>query len=42
MPLPVGGLAALGGAALLAMILVVAVSFVFLKMSTDVEELRIG
>jgi hypothetical protein len=41
-PVPLGGLATLGGAALIAMILVVGVGFVFLKMSTDVEELRVG
>jgi hypothetical protein len=39
-PVPLGGLALLGGGALAAMLLVVAVGYVFLRMSTDVEELR--
>ena len=39
-PLPLGGLALLGGGTLLAMVLVVAVGYVFVRMSTDTEELR--
>jgi hypothetical protein len=41
-PLPVEGLASLGGAAIAAMILVVGVGYFFLKMSTDIEELRVS
>jgi hypothetical protein len=41
-PLPVEGLASLAGAAIAAMVLVVGVGFVFLKMSTDIEELRVS
>ena len=39
-PLPLTGLALLGGGALVAMLLVVAVGYLFLRMSTDIEELR--
>jgi hypothetical protein len=41
-PVPVGDLATLGGTVLVAMILVVGVGYLFLKMSTDIEELRVG
>jgi hypothetical protein len=41
-PVPLDGLAALGAAALAAMLLVVAVGYFFLKKSTDIEELRVG
>ncbi|GAA3350165.1 hypothetical protein GCM10020358_75060 [Amorphoplanes nipponensis] len=41
-PVPLGQLAVLGGAALLVMLLVVGVGLIFLRRSTDLDELRIA
>jgi hypothetical protein len=41
-PVPLDGLVALGGGTLAAMLVVVGVGLIFLRMSTDLEELRVG